>query len=145
VWDSLSELHSFLRQRRLERTVLMSALLPVKTAHFTQFFRQVWRHTVKSLSLTESVERCSDINTQHSHTRNQSPIQTSVPVVIGWSDSYCHFKIYRLHTHTFHHRRSKSPLCTGGWVGPRTVLDRCGKSHPHRDSIPGPPARSQSL
>jgi hypothetical protein len=26
-----------------------------KTAHFTKFFRQEWRHTVKSLSLTESV------------------------------------------------------------------------------------------
>ena len=26
--------------------------------------------------------------------------------------------------------------CTGGWVGPRAVLDGCGKSHPHRDSIP---------
>ena len=35
--------------------------------------------------------------------------------------------------------------CTGGWVGPRASLDRCGKSRPHRDSIPGPPARSQSL
>jgi hypothetical protein len=23
-------------------------------------------------------------------------------------------------------------------VGPRVGLDRCGKSHPHRDSIPGP-------
>jgi len=23
-------------------------------------------------------------------------------------------------------------------VGPRASLDRCGKSHPHRDSIPGP-------
>ena len=29
--------------------------LPVKTAQFTQFFHQVWRHTVKSLGLTESV------------------------------------------------------------------------------------------
>jgi len=28
--------------------------------------------------------------------------------------------------------------CTGGWVGPRAGLDRCGKSCPHRDSIPGP-------
>ena len=37
------------------RTVLRSALLPVKTAQFTQFFRQVWRHTVKSFSLTENV------------------------------------------------------------------------------------------
>jgi len=28
--------------------------------------------------------------------------------------------------------------CTGGWVGPRAGLERCGKSHPRRDSIPGP-------
>ena len=28
--------------------------------------------------------------------------------------------------------------CTGGWVGPRTGLDGCGKSRPHRDSIFGP-------
>jgi hypothetical protein len=55
LWDSLSELRSFLCEIRLERTVLRPALLPVKTAQFTQFFRQVWRHTVKSLSLTESV------------------------------------------------------------------------------------------
>jgi len=27
---------------------------------------------------------------------------------------------------------------TGGWVGLRAGLDRCGKSRPHRDSIPGP-------
>jgi lipid-A-disaccharide synthase-like uncharacterized protein len=52
LWDSLSELRSSLCERRLERTVLRPALLPVKTAQFTQFFRQVWYHTVKSLSLT---------------------------------------------------------------------------------------------
>ena len=28
--------------------------------------------------------------------------------------------------------------CTGGWVGPRAGLNGCGKSGPHRDSIPGP-------
>jgi hypothetical protein len=28
--------------------------------------------------------------------------------------------------------------CTGGWVGPRAGLHRCGKSRPHQDSIPGP-------
>jgi hypothetical protein len=54
-WDSLSDLHNSVCERRLERTDLRPALLPVKTAQFTQFFRQVWRHTVKSLSLTESV------------------------------------------------------------------------------------------
>jgi hypothetical protein len=26
----------------------------------------------------------------------------------------------------------------GGWVGPKAGLDGCGKSRPHRDSIPGP-------
>ena len=28
--------------------------------------------------------------------------------------------------------------CTGGWVGPRAGLDRCGKSCTYQDSIPGP-------
>jgi len=28
--------------------------------------------------------------------------------------------------------------CTGGWVGPKAVLEKCGKSRPHQDSIPGP-------
>jgi len=55
LWDSLSELRSSLCERRLERTFLRPTLLPVKTAQYTKFFRQVWRHTVKSLSLTESV------------------------------------------------------------------------------------------
>ena len=41
LWDSLSDLRSSLCERRLERTVLRPALLPVKTAQFTQFFRQV--------------------------------------------------------------------------------------------------------
>jgi hypothetical protein len=41
LWDSLSELRSSLRERRLERTVLRPELFPVKTVKFTQFFRQV--------------------------------------------------------------------------------------------------------
>ena len=41
LWDSQSELRSSLCERRLEWTVLRSALFPVKTAPFTQFFRQV--------------------------------------------------------------------------------------------------------
>jgi hypothetical protein len=35
--------------------------------------------------------------------------------------------------------------CIGGWVGPMAGLDGCQKSRPHRDSIPGLPARSESL
>ena len=56
LWDSLSELRSCLCDRRLERIVLRPALLPVKIAQFILFSRQVWRHKVKSLSLTESVQ-----------------------------------------------------------------------------------------
>ena len=37
-------------------------------------------------------------------------------------------------------RERSGTHCTGGWVGLRTGLDRCGKSRPHRDSIPGPPS-----
>jgi hypothetical protein len=40
-WDSLSELSSALCKKRLEMTVLRPARLPIKTAQFTQFFRQV--------------------------------------------------------------------------------------------------------
>ena len=57
LWDSLSELGSSLCERRLERTVLRPALLPVKIAQFTPSFRQVGCQTIKSLSLTESVYR----------------------------------------------------------------------------------------
>jgi cobalamin biosynthesis protein CbiD len=38
LWDSLSELHSSVCERRLEKTVLRPALLPAKTAQFSQFF-----------------------------------------------------------------------------------------------------------
>jgi hypothetical protein len=38
----------------------------------------------------------------------------------------------------FYPRERPGTHCTGGWVGPRAVLDRCRKSRPNRDSIPGP-------
>ena len=38
----------------------------------------------------------------------------------------------------FYLRERPGTHCTGGWVGLRAGLDRCGKSRPHRDSIPGP-------
>jgi hypothetical protein len=37
LWDSLSELRSSVCERRMERTVLRPALLPLKTAQFTEF------------------------------------------------------------------------------------------------------------
>jgi len=40
LWNSLSEQRSSLCERRLESTGLRPALLPVKSAQFTQFFRQ---------------------------------------------------------------------------------------------------------
>ena len=35
-------------------------------------------------------------------------------------------------------RERPSTHCVGGWVGPKAGVDGCGKSRPHRDSIPGP-------
>ena len=35
-------------------------------------------------------------------------------------------------------RERRGIHCTGGWVSTRAGLDRCGKSRPHWDSIPGP-------
>jgi hypothetical protein len=35
-------------------------------------------------------------------------------------------------------RERQGTHCTGGWVGPRAGLDRCGKSRPYGDSIPRP-------
>ena len=35
-------------------------------------------------------------------------------------------------------REGPGTHCIGGWVGLRAGLDGCGKSRPHRDSIPGP-------
>ena len=37
-----------------------------------------------------------------------------------------------------HPRERLGSHCIGGWVGPRTVLDGCGKSLLHLVSIPGP-------
>jgi hypothetical protein len=47
----------------------------------------------------------------------------------GWSTS----RLGRLYP-----REKPVTYRTGGWVGPRAGLDRCRKSRPHRDSIPGP-------
>jgi hypothetical protein len=38
----------------------------------------------------------------------------------------------------FYPRERAGIHSTGGWVGPRAGLDKCGKSRPHRDSIPRP-------
>jgi len=35
-------------------------------------------------------------------------------------------------------RKKTGTHCTGGWVGPRAGLERCGKSRSQRYSIPGP-------
>ena len=46
---------------------------------------------------------------------------------------------------TLYPREKPCSHFTEGWVGPRASLDMCGKSRPHRYSIPDRPAPSQSL
>jgi hypothetical protein len=38
----------------------------------------------------------------------------------------------------FYPRKRPGTHCTGGWVSPTAGLNRCGKSRPHRNSIPKP-------
>ena len=40
-------------------------------------------------------------------------------------------------------QESPSIQCVGGWAGPRAGLKRCGKFHPHRDSIPVPSSKQR--
>jgi hypothetical protein len=40
----------------------------------------------------------------------------------------------------FYPRERPGTRRVGGWVGPRAVLDGCGKSRPHREWIRGPPS-----
>jgi hypothetical protein len=56
LWDDLSELRNSLCEIRMERIELRPAILPVKTVQLLSFsVRYDRHHTVKSLSLTESV------------------------------------------------------------------------------------------
>ena len=48
----------------------------------------------------------------------------------GLGDSTTPWPLYR--------RERPGTRCTGGWVVPRAGPEECGKSRPHRDSIPGP-------
>jgi len=49
----------------------------------------------------------------------------------GWGVSFTHPAAH------YPRERPGTP-CIGGWVDPMAGLDGCGKSRPHRDSIPGP-------
>jgi hypothetical protein len=93
------------------KTVLRPVLLPVKTAQFTQFIRQVWHHTVKSLSLTENVlsalntEVHSDVTPSGTHNNHLEPIPR------------CHsLKVFPRQI------RFEYILFFHGWSGPRSFL-----------------------
>ena len=55
LWDSLNEQRSSVCERRLERDSSEACAIACQNYAVYSVFRQVWRHTVKSLSLTEGV------------------------------------------------------------------------------------------
>jgi len=84
------------------------ALLPVKIAQCTQFFCQVWRHTVKSLSLTERVGRLlgyyEPINkisphTPHTHTHTHTNTHAHTHHTHTHHTPHTH-TLHTTHTHT---------------------------------------------
>jgi hypothetical protein len=62
--------------------------------------------------------------------RQSAPLLQALRLCTGRTASHAPVAIYP--------RERPGTHCTEGWVGPRAGLDRCGKSCPHRDSIPGP-------
>jgi hypothetical protein len=63
LWDSLRTAQFSVRERQLERTVPRPALLPVKTAHFTQFFPQVcWMNCYKAMCFQMLPSWCQEVN-----------------------------------------------------------------------------------
>ena len=50
----------------------------------------------------------------------------------------CYVSVFRMRCGFLTPRERPGTHCTGGWVGLRACLDRCGKSRPHRNSIPRP-------
>jgi len=55
IWDSLSELRSSVCERTEKNSSEACAIACQNCAVYWVFSRQVWRHTVKSHSLTENV------------------------------------------------------------------------------------------
>jgi hypothetical protein len=107
LWDSLSELRSSLCERRLERTVLRPALLPVKTAQSTKFFRQVWRHTVKSLFHWDSIGRLRVTNRgSHQLIMNRNADCTLVSFGHGFIAQYEAIHTVIRTTHGYHTSQS---------------------------------------
>jgi hypothetical protein len=116
LWDSLSEMRSSLCKRRLERTILRPALLPVKTAQFTQFFRQVWRYSKIahincecigrfriSVQLFQSTLLTAEASRLVAGLSLQRPCFGAVPVCVGGlcSGQNGHVKGLTLRTSTF--------------------------------------------
>jgi len=60
-------------------------------------------------------------------------------VLDGGVGGQCH------HPGRFTPREKPGTHCIEGWVGPKASVDRCGKSRPHRGSIPDRPGHSESL
>ena len=68
----------------------------------------------------------------HSRTDHEGPTGSLLNLGARW------WWVVNVTPRPLYPRQRPGTHCTGGWVGPRTGPDRCGKSRPHRDSIPGP-------
>jgi hypothetical protein len=80
----------------------------------------------------------------HTYKVNFTPQQ--VTNVLRWSSGIALLFLQPRHwMWLFYPRERPGTHCTGGWVGLRTGLDRCGKSRPTGIRSPDRPARRQSL
>jgi hypothetical protein len=120
LWHNLFKLSSMLYNTKTERAVKKL-------------------HTWIEVGVRVSDSTCYRVQVKgkgkgHSITGHQGPrggiLILNLGAMRGWVVSTTPWPLYP--------REGSGTHCTGGWVGPRSGLEVCEKSHPHQYSIPGP-------
>ena len=121
------------RDRRAESyAVLFSILHPVNSSHPAYQKSHIHCSTKVKCTLVQALRLCTGC-TAHRGSRG---------IALLFHDQRNQKKVTgQRHAPTALYARERPGThCTGSWVGPRSGLDRCGKSRSHQDSIPGLPS-----
>ena len=102
----------------------------LKTCQSTVSWFRITIPSVRTLQL--GATNCSEVGHRTGH-EAQRWMSGSVLSLISALDGVCGQRHAPVHLPS---GKRPDTHCTGVWVGPRNGLDGCGKSRPHRESIP---------